>query len=357
VSIPSLFHCRGANHRVSSVIVMAFVSLALSLGFCTVSEAVGFYISQIAAGDNLFAIQLYNNKADDPPVRLNDFVLMGNTTVPDGTTVRLWDSVVRQLTAPSTYHLESGWDINYAIPLGDGMLLHAPTAFGAIVVGEERLDDWTPLPRNNGLHLLCSRFPMFGGYVPSFQHFAGRGPLEGDLVRRLDRSSQTYSTTIYHNGAWNHGWPSIEAGESAWFGLQLSNAGLLSGDADLDGTVNITDLSKVLTNYDKTDRTWLDGDFNGDLAVNVGDMSAILTNYNKSVTAHFTTVPEPSAIALLGIGLVSLMACARWRWRAGLHLLLNIRQTGRGQPATGKGPVQRALLPMPSLPSIRRQQG
>ena len=30
----------------------------------------------------------------------------------------------------------------------------------------------------------------------------------------------------------------------------------LLGDANLDGTVNITDLSKVLTNYDKTGMDW-----------------------------------------------------------------------------------------------------
>ena len=59
----------------------------------------------------------------------------------------------------------------------------------------------------------------------------------------------------------------------------------LAGDANLDGTVNINDLSKVLTNYDKTGMAWADGDFNGDGTVNINDLSNVLTNYDRSLGA------------------------------------------------------------------------
>ena len=76
----------------------------------------------------------------------------------------------------------------------------------------------------------------------------------------------------------------------------------MPGDANLDGTVNISDLSKVLTNYDKTGMTWADGDFNGDGTVNISDLSNVLTNYDKTAgasAAGIKAVPEPSSMVLL----------------------------------------------------------
>jgi hypothetical protein len=76
----------------------------------------------------------------------------------------------------------------------------------------------------------------------------------------------------------------------------------LPGDANQDGTVNIDDLSRVLTNYDKTGMTWTDGDFNGDGTVNINDLSNVLTNYDRTYGAGgVQAVPEPSSIALLAI--------------------------------------------------------
>ena len=47
--------------------------------------------------------------------------------------------------------------------------------------------------------------------------------------------------------------------------------------------MDINDLSKVLTNYDKTGMTWAQGDFNGDGTVDINDLSNVLTNYDKTV--------------------------------------------------------------------------
>ena len=75
----------------------------------------------------------------------------------------------------------------------------------------------------------------------------------------------------------------------------------LPGDANLDGVVDINDLSKVLTNYDKTGMQWADGDFTGDGTVDINDLGNVLANYDKSAglsSAGIKAVPEPSSLAV-----------------------------------------------------------
>ena len=45
----------------------------------------------------------------------------------------------------------------------------------------------------------------------------------------------------------------------------------LYGDDNLDGQVNVDDLNKVLTNYNKSGMVWSQGNFNYDGAVDVFD--------------------------------------------------------------------------------------
>jgi uncharacterized protein (DUF2141 family) len=77
----------------------------------------------------------------------------------------------------------------------------------------------------------------------------------------------------------------------------------LPGDANLDGKVDINDLTAVLTNYGETaGATWNAGDFNGDGKVDINDLTAVLTNYGHSLGASaggINTVPEPSSILAL----------------------------------------------------------
>ena len=63
----------------------------------------------------------------------------------------------------------------------------------------------------------------------------------------------------------------------------------LPGDLNSDNTVNVTDLSILLSNYGTTTSTSLNAaDINGDGVVNVLDMSILLSNYGKSVTPGTT---------------------------------------------------------------------
>jgi hypothetical protein len=88
---------------------------------------------------------------------------------------------------------------------------------------------------------------------------------------------------------------------------------LLPGDANLDGTVNGTDLNTVLSDYNLTGMTWFQGDFNGDGTVNGADLNVVLSNYNLALAAS-AAAAEPSALVILGVGAVALLGYA-WRRR------------------------------------------
>jgi hypothetical protein len=75
------------------------------------------------------------------------------------------------------------------------------------------------------------------------------------------------------------------AADNSLTGLSLSGSQVLlrptiAGDAELDGTVNITDLDRVLSDYYGD---WAAGDFNYDGTVDINDLDIVLSNYLDSV--------------------------------------------------------------------------
>jgi len=80
----------------------------------------------------------------------------------------------------------------------------------------------------------------------------------------------------------------------------------LPGDANLDGTVNFTDLGVVLQDYTLPLTTWAKGNFVGTGTVNFTDLGDILQNYTLSLGAApsslavpETVLDDPRAVALL----------------------------------------------------------
>ncbi len=62
----------------------------------------------------------------------------------------------------------------------------------------------------------------------------------------------------------------------------ISIAYTVYGDANLDGSVNFSDLSKLLSNYGHAG-VWADGDFNYDGMVDFADLSKLLSTYGQSI--------------------------------------------------------------------------
>jgi hypothetical protein len=91
----------------------------------------------------------------------------------------------------------------------------------------------------------------------------------------------------------------------------------LPGDANGDGRVDINDLTIVLTNFGQTGCVWSQGCMDGDPTgtVDLNDLTIVLANFGKTSGAGIAAVPEPSALVLIGLGVVGLIACTCRRRR------------------------------------------
>jgi hypothetical protein len=89
----------------------------------------------------------------------------------------------------------------------------------------------------------------------------------------------------------------------------------LPGDANLDGTVNFTDLLTLAQHYGLSpDAMWADGDFNADGSVGFDDLLTLAQHYGAVAPPSAfaaSSVPEPSSFAALGLGAAALL----WRGR------------------------------------------
>jgi autotransporter-associated beta strand protein len=136
---------------------------------------------------------------------------------------------------------------------------------------------------------------------------------------------QSLLAVSYNGGAWNQG-QFQSSTQTQYVGLgwvdgtatnQVTVQPALYGDANMDGSVNFSDLSKVLANYGQSGMTWSQGDFNYDGTVNFSDLSKVLANYGMTggpTVAGVSPVPEPGTlILLLAAAIIALPLLVR-RW-------------------------------------------
>ena len=70
----------------------------------------------------------------------------------------------------------------------------------------------------------------------------------------------------------------------------------INGDANLDGHVDLTDLSVVLNNFGAANATWTSGAFDYSSSVSLTDLSTVLNNFgNSAPAASIAVVPPPPA--------------------------------------------------------------
>ena len=149
-------------------------------------------------------------------------VLFDHNPVPDGATFTKWDTTSQKYEPASVYDSVSGWSINYELSYGEGGLLHSPAMFTNTFVGsvwpgfDSEAPFNPPLISEKGLMLLSCVVPS---NATSFEQVVGRDPFENESVTQLDPASQTWSTTTFHDGAWDRGAPALNVAESAFFNL------------------------------------------------------------------------------------------------------------------------------------------
>ena len=104
------------------------------------------------------------------------------------------------------------------------------------------------------------------------------------------------------------------ADRDAWLAEAATANGLASpyklGDADLSGSVDVSDFNIWNMNKFTTTSAWCSGEFTGDGSVDVSDFNE--WNGNKFTSSDVSTVPEPSGLAML---LLAGFSFIRWSRR------------------------------------------
>ncbi len=104
----------------------------------------------------------------------------------------------------------------------------------------------------------------------------------GDFAAGTNNSFHTV-LAIVNNGAYPAGTGMTMFGGQPVDGNSILITRALAGDANLDGTVNNTDLVALLTHFTESGQTQATGDFNGDGTVDNTDLVALLTDYTQSL--------------------------------------------------------------------------
>jgi hypothetical protein len=91
------------------------------------------------------------------------------------------------------------------------------------------------------------------------------------------------------------------------------NENTKAGDADLNKTVSLADLSTLGTFFGQSNMLWQNGDFTGDHQVTLADLSTLGTFFGQThpAAAAASAVPEPSSLVLAGLAVLGLRRARR----------------------------------------------
>jgi len=139
------------------------------------------------------------------------------------------------------------------------------------------------------------------------------GTLPLNLNGVLDGNSQ-YILTARAFGYVSSVWPDTPAVDnSGSFDIDFDFTEASIGDSDLDGDVDLNDLSTLASNYGTTGAlTWAQGNFDFDNDVDLNDLSALAANYGlgeAQAIVDFSTlaaIPEPAMTMFLPIAFMTI---------------------------------------------------
>ena len=159
-----------------------------------------------------------------------------------------------------------------------------------------------------------------------------------ELADRPELGLGVESAQAINDDGWIAG-TGVNIAENAKWGYLLRPA--IPGDANLDGRVDINDLTLVLSNLGQTGASWLTGDFTGDGTVNLNDLTIVLANLGQSLGSSApkpTAVPEPAAGFLL-IAAAAVLTLRRGRKTRieGIRMAMTHISSPRPRPALCRG--------------------
>jgi hypothetical protein len=161
---------------------------------------------------------------------------------------------------------------------------------------------------SNGTKSLATEYAFVAGTT------AGSEVALNTLISPANQANWTLCTANAVDNSGNIAGAGLENGVAEVYLLEPA----IPGDANLDGRVDINDLTIVLAHYNQSGMSWGDGEFTGDGKVDINDLTIVLAHYNDTASASagsgLSAVPEPGTLAVLGAGLASLLAYA-WRKR------------------------------------------
>ena len=178
-----------------------------------------------------------------------------------------------------------------------------------------------------------------GGATPTAQLDITNNPMVIDYATPVPPATSPLATIKaqiaagYAGGSWNGNGIISSSANASQFGVGYAEASSLPsvpaifgtvdadtvlirltryGDANLDGTVNLSDFNRLAANFGSTTGDWSQGDFNYDSNVNLSDFNRLAANFGLSAAGPTVTpedwarlgaaVPEPGSVALLGAG-------------------------------------------------------
>ena len=129
--------------------------------------------------------------------------------------------------------------------------------------------------------------------------------MDFDFRNRLGKgriNGHRYNGDMDAVGTWNRALTAQEVADQ--FAAAFIEGVGLEGDLNGDGFVGIGDLNIVLGlwNQNVTPGELLEGDPSGDGFVGINDLNVVLGNWNAGTPPAANAVPEPTTLALLGIG-------------------------------------------------------